>query len=91
MAKIYLHRYSLSDKGKILELEGEFGKVDPEQFRPHPNYHYTISFYKGDYSLTKEEAIKAAQVRRDKKIESLQKQIDKLKSLKFRVSDASKK
>lgn len=89
MAKVYLHRYSLSEKGKIQEIEGDFSTSHPSTFFPRKVY--LIAFSKADYSLTKEEAIKAAEQRRDKKIESLQKQIDKLKSLKFFVADDSKK
>ena len=80
MDKIYLHKYSLSSR-KIEEVEGKFkGNL----FRPSKSSGYEhIYFHPTDYCLTREDAIKAANERRDKKIQSLQRQIKKLETLNF--------
>lgn len=45
---------------------------------------YGHAFYKhGEYATSYEEAIKQAEVLREKKIKSLKKQLDKVKNLKF--------
>ncbi|GEM_PF-1719723 len=80
MKTIYLHKYALSS-GKISEVEGE---ESDGLFRPSQNseYRYTF-FHTPDYSLTLEDALKAAEDKRFKKIKSLLKQIEKLEKLRF--------
>lgn len=78
--KIYLHKYALSS-GKISEVEGELSNG---LFRPSRDSEYRHAFFHpGDYSLTREEALAAAEENRQKKIKSLQKQIEKLEKLRF--------
>lgn len=79
MTKVYLHKYALSS-GKIDEIEG---KLDEGYFKPNKEYGFSIGFSPDDYSLTKEDAIKAVNQKIDKKIKSLEKQIQKLKALNF--------
>ena len=78
--RIYITKYALS-KG-ILEKEAVIKDCG----------RYLIAFVKGDYSsygigseafFKREDALKNAENRRIKKIESLKKQINKLENLKF--------
>lgn len=79
--KIYITKFALSTGIKEVELTREY-KVDNMKF----------VYVKGKYSsykigseafISKEDAIKQAEIMRLKKIESLKKQIKKLEKLKF--------
>jgi len=73
--KAYITKYALS-KG-IFELEGE--KRGIAIAAPH----YDGWYYPPDWYETREEAIARAEQMRQKKIASLEKQIEKLKNMKF--------
>ena len=72
--KVWITKYALT-KG-IYELEGI---IDDYCFRPD-NY---ALFYKGEWETTQENAIRKAEINRNKKVFSLYNQIDKLNKLKF--------
>jgi hypothetical protein len=79
--KVYISKYALT-KG-IFELEVEDcgdGTVK------HKNSGYCNDYYHEegkDYFLTKEDAIKKANELKEKKIQSIEKQLKKLKEIKF--------
>lgn len=84
--KVYVTKYALT-KG-ILEIDAIVGQSFYDQnifyARVCDRYLGTESFRVGlEAFLTKEEALKDAEKRRIKKIDSLKKQIKKLENLKF--------
>lgn len=84
--KVYITKYVLT-KG-ILEIDA---KVEPSYYDQNIVYARVCDRYLGTESfrvgsevfLTKEEALKDAEKRRIKKIDSLKKQIKKLENIKF--------
>lgn len=78
MTKVYLHQYALSS-GKIMEVEGELVPGGIRKSGILTNEFFAAS----SYSPTFEEAVKIANIKRFKRIESLEKQIKKLKALNF--------
>lgn len=81
--KAFITKYALSSG--IEEVEMDVILNDPhftkKGYRKQNGFQQ--SFYNDDFHLTKEDAIKDAEKRRKKKIESLQKQISKLEKLSF--------
>lgn len=77
--KVWISKYALT-KG-IYEVEvitTEFETMVVDKSNP------TFMFYhKGEWHKTKEDAIKRAEEMRNKKIKSLEKQINKLKNMRF--------
>lgn len=76
--KAYITRYALT-KG-ILEIEAEFVS---QTAIVEINALWTVYYHKPDWYLTREEAVAQAQEMRDKKIQSLEKSITKLKKRTF--------
>lgn len=75
---VYLIRYALSSG--IERIEGEI--ADGGYFSTKVNGMFQC-YPKGDWALTEEEAAHKAGIKRDKKIASLKKQIEKLEKLTF--------
>jgi hypothetical protein len=78
--KAYVSKYALSQG--ITEVEAETSERFPDMITWKKNG-YTCYVHKGDWHLTKAEAIQHAEILREKKIKSLQKQILKLETLQF--------
>lgn len=80
MRKVYITKYVLTQG--ILEAEGEL--IENRFHGSLSGYKYKQMYFNNDFHLTKEDALKDAESRRLKKIESLKKQIDKLEKLKIK-------
>ena len=79
--KAFITKYALTSG--ILEQELEV-EEHPQYFKKYAHdKSMNRSYFNDEFHLTKEEAIKDAEKRRIKKIESLKKQILKLENLKF--------
>ncbi|MGG7470791.1 hypothetical protein ACVVIH_20565 [Chryseobacterium arthrosphaerae] len=78
--KVYITKYALT-KG-IIESEGEILGGPTKMLRTTINS-YRVNFYGTEWHQNKNEAIYKAEEMRKKKIASLEKQIEKLKKLKF--------
>ena len=78
---IYITKYALS-KG-ILEKEARIGDYGNGHLRAFVNGDYSSYGIGSEAFFTKEDALKNAEKRRLKKIESLKKQIEKLEVLRF--------
>ena len=74
----YVTRYALSVG--ILEVEARF-RIGSDLIVTNEKYPQYL--HKGDWFLTKKEAIIDAEKRREKKLKSLENQIQKLKKLKY--------
>ena len=79
--KVWITKYVLS-RG-IIVADGEFTSSDSVSVLNRDLPLPTHWFYKGDWHSDKESAIKKAEEMRQKKIESLKKQIKKLEEMKF--------
>lgn len=79
--KVWITKYALS-RG-IIEADGEFTSSDSVSILNRDLPLSTHWFYKGDWHSDKESAIKKAEEMRQKKIESLKKQIKKLEEMRF--------
>jgi len=80
---VWITKYALSDKIYKAEMEMitsnlVYGKLSDK--------HYAQGFGKSEFYLTEESALVDFHARKLKKIESLQKQIEKLKSAKPKIS-----
>lgn len=83
LQKVFITKYALSTGIQEVEMDVD---MNPEHFKKKcfgKWKGYWQGFYNDDFQLTKEEAIKDADKRRKKKIESFKKQIDKLEKLSF--------
>lgn len=80
--KVFITKYAFSTgiiecvMDVISETKSCYGKPD--------GFAYNIGFYGTDFHLTKEEAVKDCEKRKEKKIRSLEKQILKIKKLSFK-------
>jgi hypothetical protein len=79
--KVYITKYALT-RGIIDEKEVEICKNIPNMVECREAFFHDY-FHKPDWHETKEEAIKRAELMKNKKIESLKKQIQKLEKIKF--------
>lgn len=77
--KVFITKYALT-KG-IEEVEMEV-RLDTRSCYGRYNGYISL-FYNNEFHLTKEDALRDAEKRRVKKIESLKKQIEKLECLSF--------
>lgn len=76
---VYITKYALSDGIK---------KVDAKVAADHctsNDYGILQMFFKDEFHLTEEQALANAELRRDKKIVSLKKQIEKLEKMTFKI------
>lgn len=78
---IYITKYALSEG--ILEKEAEINDYGNGHLRAFVNGDYSSYGIGSEAFFTKEDALNNAEKRRLKKIESLKKQIEKLKVLRF--------
>lgn len=78
--KVYITKYALTTG--IIESEADIIERDPKMIYTVINS-YNVYFFKPDWHQNKNEAIYKAEEMRKKKIASLEKQIEKLKKLKF--------
>lgn len=81
MEKVYITKYALT-KG-ILEKEARVSDFGCGRLRAFCNGDYSSYGIGSEAFYTLEEALNIAEERRNKKIESLKKQINKLENLKF--------
>lgn len=81
MKKVYITKYALT-KG-VIEKDGEIADYGNGHVRAFVHGDYSSYGIGSEAFYTKEEALKNAEERRIKKIESLKKQIKKLENLKF--------
>lgn len=81
MEKVYITKYALT-KG-ILEKEARVSDFGCGRLRAFCNGDYSSYGIGSEAFYTLEEALNNAEERRNKKIESLKKQINKLENLKF--------
>lgn len=79
--KVWITKYALT-KG-IIEADGELISSDSVSILNRGLSLPTHWFYKGDWHSGKQSAIKKAEEMRQKKIESLKKQIEKLEEMRF--------
>lgn len=79
--KVWITKYALT-KG-IIEVDGELISSDFVSILNRGLSLPTHWFYKGDWHSDKQSAIKKAEEMRQKKIESLKKQIKKLEEMSF--------
>ena len=81
--KVFITKYALTSG--IEEVEMDVMLDDPSfKKKCFGNYNnLKLGFYNDDFHLTMEDALKDAEKRRKKKIESLKKQISKLEKLSF--------
>jgi hypothetical protein len=79
---VYVTKYALSPSTGIFTKEVE---IDPENgLASHRESGSVTQFYhKGEYELTREDAVKSAEEMRIKKLKSLDNQIKKVSALKF--------
>jgi len=83
MQKVYITKYVFSqgivEAEMNVVLNENYGKTCNGKFNG-----YTSFFFKDEFHLTREDAIIDAEKRRKKKIQTLNKQIDKLNKLVFK-------
>lgn len=79
--KVWITKYALT-RG-IIEADGELTSSDSVIILNRGLSLPTYWFYKGDWHSNKQSAIKKAEEMRQKKIESLKKQIKKLEEMRF--------
>ena len=79
--KVWITKYALT-KG-IIEVDGELISSDFVSILNRGVSLPTHWFYKGDWHSDKQSAIKKAEEMRQKKIESMKKQIQKLEEMRF--------
>lgn len=81
--KVFITKYALTTG--IQEVEAYKSHTAGSMlYRPDPKYPYhTVYLGTGEWHLNKQDAIKAAEAQRAKKIASLKKQIEKLQKLNF--------
>jgi len=79
--KYYITKYALSSG--IDECEGQISNTSENMLVSKTENGYTTCFHGKDWHDTKESAIKQANEMRERKIKSLEKQIEKLKKLNF--------
>jgi len=78
--KVFITKFPLT-KG-IIELEGKLSESDNHYFYADG---YCSSFLKSEWHETLDEAVKNAEERKTKKLISLEKQIERISSLKFEL------
>jgi hypothetical protein len=81
MKKIFITKYALTSG--IMEAEMEIMDDGKYCYGKPEGYAFATGFHGNDFHLTREEAIKDCHKRKDKKIESLKKQITKIEKLTF--------
>ena len=79
--KVWITKYALT-KG-VIETDGELTSSDSVSVLNRDLSLPTHWFYKGDWHSDEQSAIKKAEEMRQKKIESLKKQIKKLEEMRF--------
>ena len=79
--KVWITKYALT-RG-IIEADGELTSSDSVSILNRDLSLPTHWFYKGDWYLDKESAIQKSEEMRQKKIDSLKKQIEKLEEMRF--------
>lgn len=85
LENVYITKYALT-RGIIFmpaEILERAVRNSKEKFCRVKSFNGYTYFFEGQYYLDKEEAIEAAERMRERKIESLKKQINKLRELKF--------
>lgn len=82
--KVFITKYALtSGISECLAEIINYSNGDMAVGKPRPQDFDNSCFHKGEFFLDKEEAVKHCNDLRDKKIKNLEKQIEKLKNLKF--------
>lgn len=76
---VYITKYALSDGIKKINAKVASGYCISN------DYGILQSFYKDEFHLTEEQALANAELRRNKKIASLKKQIEKLEKMTFKI------
>ena len=81
--KVFISKYALTSGIQEAEMyvtlnDTHFKKKCYGKFKG-----FSQGFYNDDFHLTKEDALKDAEKRRKKKVESLKKQIEKLENMSF--------
>jgi hypothetical protein len=79
--KVYITKYAFSSG--ILECEMDVDLETKSCYGKPDGFAFAKGFYGNDFHLTKEDAIKDFNKRKEKKIRSLKKQIIKMKRLSF--------
>jgi hypothetical protein len=77
--KVFITKYALSTG--IIEKDADPCKTCPDMIEVRDSFHWYA--HKGEWFLTREDAIKDANSRRAKKITSVKKQLAKLESMTF--------
>lgn len=82
--KVYITKYALTQG--IIEIDIEkirnFSIIEDKDMLCFNDGH-PVYFHKGEWCRSKEEAIQDAEKKREKKVASLRKQLEKLENLKF--------
>jgi len=79
--KVYITKYALSSG--IIECEMDVKMETKSCYGKPDGFYFPTGFYGTDFHLTKDDAIKDCEKRKEKKIISLEKQILKMKKLIF--------
>lgn len=79
--KIYFFKYALTTGIKEMEVEVEKSRTTEKSYFKEDG---VISYEGVDWAFTKSEAIFKAEIMRNKKLESLHRQIEKLNKLTFK-------
>ena len=81
MQTVYITKYALTVG--IIEAQMQVNG-DTCWGQPEGHYHKTL-FFKGQFFLTKEEALQNCELRRDRELKSLRKKIAKIEELAFNL------
>ena len=84
LTKVYITKYALTTG--LMEADMELLNDGKHCHGKPSGYHYNTSFFGNDFHLSKEDALKDCEKRRITKIKSLEKNIEKLKVLKFKIN-----
>jgi len=79
--KVFITKYALTSG--IMECEMDVKMETKSCYGKPEGFAFATGFYGTDFHLTKEDAIKDCEKRKEKKILSLEKQIVKIKKLSF--------
>ena len=81
--KVFITKYALTSGIEEIEMEVKLNDAHFKKSCYGKFKGFSQRFYNDDFHLTKEDALKDAEKKRKKKIESLKKQISKLEQLSF--------
>ena len=81
--KVFITKYALTSGIEEAEMDVKLNNPNFKKSCYGKFKGFSQGFYNDDFHLTKEDALKDAEKRRKKKIESLKKQISKLEQLSF--------